>query len=456
MTTTPPRLSGGIPLLGHALEFRNNHAELLERGYQECGLVFSIQLGNQNVAVLLGPELQQEFFLQTDKTLNMSEPYRFLRAMFGEVAFVASHETYVRQRPILYEPFRGAKMGRYVQVMQQEVQKWLDTLDDEGEFELTEAITHVVQQVAGHAMMGEDFMNRVGDEFWELYGVLNAGLDPMLPPHWPLPKFKRRDAARERMIEILRPVIAERRANPDAYDDFLQDFVNKPDAEGNPADDDTIINLLLGLMFAGHETTAGQAAWTIILLLQHPDYLERVQQELTQSFPPGTEVNGRVMREWQHLAWAVRETERLRPSADMLMRVADEDIELGGFHIPAGWLVMVVPGVAHRLSFLFDDPEEFDPLRYAPGRVEDGQHRFSLIGFGGGTHKCAGMSFANNEMMVIAALLFQQFEVELLTLDPKVVLGMGAAKPSETWIRYRRKEATPTGPQASLPASSVV
>jgi sterol 14-demethylase len=88
---------------------------------------------------------------------------------------------------------------------------------------------------------------------------------------------------------------------------------------------------------------------------------------------------------------------------------------------------------------VFADPGRFDPLRFAPGHEEDKQHRFALIGFGGGIHKCAGMNFANNEMAIITALLFQQFDLELVSQDPQVEFGLGAARPTRTIVRYRRK-----------------
>jgi sterol 14-demethylase len=86
----------------------------------------------------------------------------------------------------------------------------------------------------------------------------------------------------------------------------------------------------------------------------------------------------------------------------------------------------------------FSEPERFDPLRFAPERAEDRKHRFALIGFGGGTHKCAGMNFANNEMMTITALLFSQFALELRTRNPGLTYALGAVRPEAAWVRYRR------------------
>jgi sterol 14-demethylase len=439
MAKTPPVVSGGLPVLGHALEFRNERNGLFQRGLAEHGDIFSIRMGRQEAAVLLGPDHHQTFFMETDKALNMDKPYRFLKAMFGEVAFTASKEVYQEQRPILHYPFRRQKMIHYVTIMQQVVQGWLDGLDDEGEMELTEEINWLVQQVAGYCFMGPDFMQQVGREFWDLYTVLNAGLDPLIPPDWPLPKFRRRDQAKAEMEAILRPVIVERRRNPDNYDDFLQDFVNQRYKDGREVEDETIITLILGLMFAGHETTAGQAGWLVIFLLQHPQYRALVEKEIAATIAPGTEIDLKILAQLQHVEWAAREIERMRPSADLLMRAVEEDLPVGDYVLPAGWLALVAAGIAHQMPAVFPDPDRFDPLRYAPDRAEDKQHRFALIGFGGGVHKCTGMNFAYNEMMILTSLLFQQFELELVTKDPQIQYGLGANRPEKTVVRYRRR-----------------
>ena len=438
MKPTPPMLDGA-PIVGSALAFRADPMDLFERGLREIGPIFGFKMLNQRAAVLIGPEFQQLFFTETDKSLSMHKTYRFLREMFGEVAFTASPEVYYEQRPILHLPFKREKMVRYIEVMQMEIQQWLDSLGDEGEIELTAQINVLVQNVAAHALMGQAFREQIGREFWDLYADLNAGLDVMLPPNLPLPKFRRRDRARAEMHAILRPIIAERRANPDKYDDFLQDFVNARYDDGREVDDETITNLMLALMFAGHETTAGQAAWTIIEMARHPAYRRATLVELGQLLPPGTPIDGKRLSSLQHVWWAVNETTRMHPSANMLIRMAEEDIEVGDYVIPAGWIVFTSAGVAHMQSDLFANPEQWDPYRFAPGREEDRQHRFSMIGFGGGVHKCTGMNFANNEMMMITALLYQQFDVELVTQDTHVYYGMGAGRPSETIIRYKRR-----------------
>jgi sterol 14-demethylase len=299
--------------------------------------------------------------------------------------------------------------------------------------------------VAGAALMGRAFQESVGPEFWDLYADLGRAIDPVLPPELPLPKFRRRDRARARLRQILAPILAERRQHPDRYDDFLQDFVDSRYQDGAPVEDEVLLALMLGLTFAGHETTAGQGAWTIIQLLQHPAYLDQVQAEIEQVLPPGTRIDMAVLGQLKHVEWAVKETMRMRPSADILMRQVEETTEFGDHAVPPGWRVQVAAEVAHFLPDLFPDPHRYDPLRYAPGREEDRAHRFSLIGFGGGRHKCAGMNFANYEMTIITALLFQQFDLELITRQPQITRSVGANRPTETWIRYRTRPAGKPG-----------
>lgn len=241
------------------------------------------------------------------------------------------------------------------------------------------------------------------------------------------------------MTEILEPIIAERRAAPEQFDDMVALMLTYAEAEENTISDKTVLNLLLGLMFAGHETTAGQSAWAVIQLLQHPEYLALVQAEIDAHTTPGEPFDHRTMAKLKHVAWAVQETSRMNPSADMVMRVVEEDLEVGKYIVPAGWMVVTSTAIAHNIPTLWSNPEQYDPLRFAPERAEDKQDRFSMTGFGGGTHKCTGMNFANNEMMIIATLLFGQYHVELLTPEPGIERGLGANRPSKTMIRYRRK-----------------
>src|SRR5262249_5621461 len=155
---------------------------------------------------------------------------------------------------------------------------------------------------------------------WQDYLLISQSLDPVLPPNLPLPKFKRRDRARKKISAVLKGVIDKRRANPDQYNDLISALLTTPLKDGSIMPDDTIVAMFMGLSFAGHETTAGQAAWLVALLLQHPDYLDQVRDEIQSTAHYGQPIDAAVLSKLEKIYWAVDETTRMRPSADTQLR----------------------------------------------------------------------------------------------------------------------------------------
>lgn len=437
---TPPMLSGGLPVLGHALEMLRDRDGLFKRGHAAHGDLFAIKLGPLNTLVVTGAEYNRIFYTETDKALNMQEGYAFLKEAIGEVLFTASKEDYYNQRPVLQEVFKRERMVGYIEAMNLEVQRWLDSLGQYGEIDVTQEMLRLTQQVAGHSFIGKDYEQELGPNFWEWYQAISASLDPVLPPTLPLPKFWRRDQSKKKIAEVLNKVIQKRRENPDRYNDLISTLLTTPLKDGSILPDASIVIMFMGLIFAGHETTAGQAAWLIALLLQHPDYLKLVKAEISREVEPNKPIDASVLSRLEHIYWAVDETTRFRPSADTQIRTVEAPITVGPYQIPAGWRVMVSGATSHFMPDVFTNPERFDPLRYSPERSE-GKNPFAIIGFGGGIHKCTGMNFAKNEMAVISALFFQQFEAELVSSDIRVVAGAGANHPSAVRVRYHRKTA---------------
>lgn len=435
---TPPFVSGGAPVLGHALEMMNDRNTLFKRGYQEHGNLFALKLGPRRAVVVTGEKYTKQFYLQTDKTLNMQDGYKFLKASFGEVLFTASKEMYANQRILLKEIFRMHRMVHYIQAMNIEVQLWLDSLGESGEVDLSNAMLELAQFVAGRAFIGPNFREELGEDFWLYYADISAALDPILPPNLPLKKFRKRDAAKAEIRKVFKRIIQKRRETPSDYEDLVTILINYPMQDGQFMDDEMITNMFMGLMFAGHETTAGQAAWTLTQLLQHPAYLKYVQQEIDELVPYGEDIDGELIRKLQHIDMAIEETTRMRPSADLQLRTVEQPITLGEYEIPVGWQLITNAANTHNLPGTFKDPEKYDPFRYTEDRKE-GRGPFAIVGFGGGMHKCVGMNFAKNEMAIITARLFQQFEVTLLTEDVHVVQGNGANHPSPAWVRYKKK-----------------
>jgi len=436
----PPRVPG-YPVIGNLIEFLKDPEDLFERGRQLYGNIFSLNLGLKKVVVLIGAENAEFYFKNTDSILSMNKAYSAFENLFGQdFLFTATQEEYWKQRKCMMPAFKGKYLIDYTKSMVVEVQQWIDGLGEKGTFDLTPAMEKLTMYIAARAFLGPKYRADIGDEFAHLFRDFTGGLDFVLPHKLPLPKFRKCRAARVKLNEMMGKIIEERRNDElTEHSDFLQYLLKAKDDDGNPLSETQVVNYILGLVMAGHETTAGQVGWTIIRLLENPNYLERVQKEVDGVFKNGTPVDLKTYRTLEQLTWAIDETSRLNPSGNMTLRYNVEPYELGGYHIPADWLTINSALVGQRVE-PFTNPLKFDPDRFSPERAEDKKHKFSITNFGGAQHKCLGLNFAYIEMQVILSMFFYNYEVELTTPNPKIDKSQGAHRPeSPCIIRYQKR-----------------
>ena len=107
--------------------------------------------------------------------------------------------------------------------------------------------------------------------------------------------------------------------------------------------------------------------------------------------------------------------------------------------------MFAAPSISHRMPHVFPEPDRYVPERFSPDRAES-RPPHSLIGFGGGVHRCAGVNFAYLEMKVALSLLFQHYEFSLLNPDPQPVAGAATKWPaSPCRVSYQRRYGVPKG-----------
>src|SRR5262249_788484 len=370
--------------------------------------------------------------------------YPFLIPMFdGEWYFIAPFDEYKAQKKIILPAFSGSAMTRYLDVMVLETLELMKTLGDHGQFDAVTTLGPLVMNIASRAFLGEDFRRKLGGEFFDLFNTWAGYIEPRLPGWLPLPRFRRARKAREKLHAMVKNVIEERRKPGSRKEDFLQVLIESKYADGPPLSDLAIVNLILFLVWAGHETTSGQISWALIQLLQNPNYLASVLAEQDALLGNNPHMSMEQSRSLKRMERAIKETERTRPVAYVLLRGTKESVAVGGYTIPAGWDVAFGPAVSQFLPDVFTDPEKWDPERFSPERSED-RRPYSLVGFGGGVHRCLGANFAYLEMRVVLTLLLQRYEFELLDKDPQPAKRASARWPeTPTRIRYKLRNPSP-------------
>ena len=441
-----PAVSGAVPLLGHTLEYVRGPEAFLRRGWQEHGDVFRCRLGTYRVTVVLGPAHNQFFFRETDKLLSIREGYPFFQRMFGkDFFFFAPYDDYLAQRSVVRPRFKSDAMRSYVTPMAAETEALMQQLGGEGRFDLVPVLGPLVMNIAAHAFLGGDFRRRLDDSFFDCFRDFSGGIEMAWPLWLPLPHLLRSRRARRRLDRIFGDWIRHRRAHPADPPDFFQELINSKFEDGAPIPDEMVVNYLLLFIWAGHETTAGQIAWTLIDLLQHPDYLQQVREEADAVLGgrPLSALTWQDVNALHKMECAVKESERLHPVAHIVMRRAVEDLEFSGYHVPRGSFVMAAPCMSHRMPEVFQDPHAYRPGRFERGTAGAALEPNRLIGFGGGVHRCIGVNFARVEMRIVLALLVRHYDMELLD-EPRVSRNQTTRWPAQpARVRYALRRGVP-------------
>ena len=195
---------------------------------------------------------------------------------------------------------------------------------------------------------------------------------------------------------------------------MLDVLVSIKDEEGNPRfSADEVTGMFISLMFAGHHTSSGTSAWTLIELIRHPEVYAEVLAELDELYADGQEVSFHALRQIPKLDNVVKETLRLHPPLIILMRVAQGEFEVEGFPIHKGDFVAASPAISNRIPEDFPDPDAFNPDRYNKPEQADIVNRWTWIPFGAGRHRCVGAAFAQMQIKAIFSVLLREYEFEM-------------------------------------------
>jgi sterol 14-demethylase len=415
----PQMVSGGLAESGgHLEELRSDPIALMRRVRAECGEVGTFDLAGRPVILLSGAEANEFFFRAPDEDLDQAEAYPFMTPIFGKgVVFDASPER--RQEALRNQALRGDMMRGHAQTIADEVDAMVAQWGDSGEIDLLDWFAELTIYTSSACLIGRKFRDQLDSRFAVLYHDLERGTDAVafVDPDAPIESFRRRDAARQGLVALVEAIMAGRAAAPPpsrADRDLLDVLMSITQEDGTSMfSPDEITGMFISMMFAGHHTTSGTAAWTLIELLRHPDTMAEVVAELDGLYGGGVEISFQALREIPRLESAIKEALRLHPPLILLLRAATREMEIQGYQIPAGALVGASPAISNRIATDFPDPDAFVPERYSEARQEDLVNRWTWIPFGAGRHRCVGANFAMIQLKAIFSVLLRDWAFEL-------------------------------------------
>jgi cytochrome P450 len=377
-----------------------------------------IKFGLFDVYLANHPDLIREVLVSQHRSFTKGRALHNAKRLLGEGLLTSEGEVHKRQRRTLQPHFHHERIAAYADVMVQHSARARDRWRPGQEMDMAAEMMRLALSITGKTLFDVDIEGEGQELGKALQGSLEVFNELALPfagalGKLPLPRNRRFQRTRERVDRLVFRMIDERERDAEKHGDMLSMLVMAQDTEGDgkgmskPQMRDEAMTILL----AGHETTAQAMTWSSYLLSQHPEAEAKLHAEVDSVLGGRPATIGDVPK-LRYTRMVMAEAMRLYPPAWVLSRRAVQDVQLGGFVIPAKSLVLVSQWVTHRDPRWWPDPERFDPERFDPARERE-RPRYAYFPFGGGPRVCIGEPFAWMEGTLVLATLAQRWRLRL-------------------------------------------
>ncbi len=461
MSALPPGPKGSA--LSQTLRFSGDPYGFLKSAPLEIGDPFTFTMLGEGAMVLFSQHehIRQIFALPRKDLRSANETVRFLLDE-RSIVFLEGEE-HRHARKVMSTPFSGRTLEGYARSIHAATVHELSGFADDALVPLHAAFQHVTFDALLEAIVGVEEAGRFAELRGHLLSYVDGALTPAMfaaaitvgpwlqrhtakavaaksatlraggsPSAWgPLGS---RTSTLARCAVLLHELVRERRESGAQGASVLDRFLQRPGPDGEPVPDHDIVQELLTLFVAGHDTTSIGLTWAMVALLDHPEVVARVREEVAPFMEPEPDLAG--LARCAYLDAVVSESLRFYPPSPLVPRRAVVDVTIGGVELPAG--TRFGPNIigAHFSEEAWGDPHVFRPERFL-----DEHPSSAFVPFGGGHRKCLGAAFTRFEMRIVLARLLTDFDV---TPGPKhsrdaSVHGIliGTKKPLKARVRRR-------------------
>ncbi len=392
-------VEGRDDMLGTFGALREQHGPVVAHGAGPLRTVF-----------LFGPDANRFVLLDQRGIFSARKPWmRIMGGTFPNGLLLQDGEIHKQHRRIMREAFKRPMLRDYAHHMNPMIERGL------GAFEASAASGEALLAYAAmkELTLGIGASIFMGARLGDATDAVNTAFEDLVAASMPggvrLPipglQYTRGLDGRRYMLKFLGDMLTQKRAKA-STDAFCQ-LCHAVTAEGERFDDTEVLDHMIFLMMAAHDTTTSSLTSMMYELARHPEWQERVRVECQALEKPFAEYDDGPALE--QLTWVIKETLRRYPPLPVIPRMALEDFEWEGYTIPAGTMVVVSPIVTHHIPEWWEDAYTFDPLRFSPERAEDTRHTHAWIPFGGGVHMCLGLRFAESQMRAVMHQLLLRF-----------------------------------------------
>ncbi len=402
----------GLPWLGLAIPFIRDARGLSARLRETYGPVYRSRMFGQASVALTGADALEKVLLNRDKNFSSELGWdHTLGRLFTRGLMLMDFDEHRFHRRIMNAAFKREALEHYMDSMNAVVTQGIRPWADERDFRFYPAIKQLTLDNAAVAFLGLELgpeADRLNKAFVDTVAASLALVRVPVPGL----AFWKGLKGRQLLSDFFSKMIPERRGT-DGRDMFTR-LCNATNDDGESFTDQDIIDHMIFLMMAAHDTLTSTLTTSAYALAAHPEWQERLRAE-ARSVGEGP-VQYDDLDKLEQTDWLFSEAMRMWGPVPYIPRRALNEFEWMGHRIPANTQVAVSPDAAHRDPEIWTEPDKFDPERFSPERAEHKRHAFGYAPYGGGVHKCLGMHFA----AILAKVFLHRF---VLTYECSVPEG---------------------------------
>lgn len=424
---------GALPLLGHVLPLWRDPLGFLA-SLPAHGDVVEVRIGPGRAYLVNHPELVRHVLLHP-RVFDKGGIFDKARQLLGNSLSVSRGEEHRYQRRLVQPAFRPEKIAEYTRAVADDTNSAIAEWSPGEVRNISDEMHALLMRVAARTLFSTGLDDATIEEARHCLRTVSLGIykRAMAPlgvmEKLPTPANRAYDHANTRLREIVATMIDTQRRSPSDRQDLVSALLRaEHPVTGVRLTDRELLDQVVTFLIAGSETTASTLAFVFHLMGAFPEVEKRVHAEIDEAV-------GDRAPAYEDLPSlpctrnVITEALRLYPPSWMAMRVAVEDVELGGLQVRSGAMVLYSAYAMHRNPELFPSPEAFDPGRWQADRAAQ-VPRGALLPFGAGTHKCIGDVLALTETTLIVAAIAASWRLRpvpgtRLRPEPRATLEAG-------------------------------
>ena len=448
----------GLPVIGCLPEFIKSPINFFTRLARDYDDLIEFNFAGMNVVLICDGDLAHQILVKEIQNFRKSDRDALIMGrVLGRGLVTNSDFAHKIQRKLVQPGFHFRRIQSYAETMSsytsEFVKDWDSGLRDVSDdmFKLTMYIVcKTLFNVDMHEMAKE--AERIGHTMKVVQDCIDHQFNQMVDlPNWfPSPTNIKLNNARKVLNDTISKMIETRRSEtteiqdkdvPPKHLDIMSMLLDAKYEDGSSMSNQLVMDELITLFVAGHETTSNALTWTIYLLSQHPDIQKKLQEELDNVLD-GRDAQFSDLENLSYTEMVIKESMRLLPPAWTLSaRQANQDIQVNQYLFPKGKVVFISPYANHRNPKYFKLPDQFDPERFS-AENEKTIPKHAYIPFGTGPRVCIGQSFAMMEAKLILATVLNRFQViagQNLKFEPQAQITLSNKEGMKLYLQQREK-----------------